>query len=183
MKVTSIDKEGYARALKAEHALHGLERLVAALGSLVRPEDRLCYGCAWDMIVKPLLSPLVGWGRERLSWTCPEDEEWMRSSDAYNAVMHILVRKLYVIDPANGCGIGRPASGQQNHSERDEQLRTTVSNGDEAPCVCGARAIYVARLDRFIHYDGSDSRQCWFDLVKMPAPPADAAIDREDSRR
>lgn len=50
MKVTSIDKEGYARALKAEPALRALGRLVDTLGSLVRPEDQLCYGCRYTML-------------------------------------------------------------------------------------------------------------------------------------
>jgi hypothetical protein len=53
----------YDRAVQAEPQLRPIVRLVEALVDLRRPSDRLCAGCVWETIVKPLVSPLVGWGR------------------------------------------------------------------------------------------------------------------------
>ncbi len=53
----------YERALQAEPKLAAVVRVVDALCVLVRPTDRLCHGCVWETIVKPLVSPLIGWGR------------------------------------------------------------------------------------------------------------------------
>jgi hypothetical protein len=53
----------YQRALAAEPRLRPVEALVDALCTLRRPTDRLCAGCVWEQIVKPLVSPYLGWGR------------------------------------------------------------------------------------------------------------------------
>jgi hypothetical protein len=53
----------YERALQAEPDLAAVVRVVDALCALVRPSDLLCHGCVWETIVKPLVSPLVGWRR------------------------------------------------------------------------------------------------------------------------
>ncbi len=53
----------YQRALDAEPRLRRVVALADALCALVRRTDRMCYGCVWDGIVKPLASPLIGWGR------------------------------------------------------------------------------------------------------------------------
>lgn len=57
------DEEKYKRALAAERRLVAVDQAVAALCEFVRPTDEMCYGCTWESIVKPLLMPLVGWGR------------------------------------------------------------------------------------------------------------------------
>ena len=53
----------YQRALNAEPALQPVVDLVDALCALVRPSDRLCSGCVWERIVKPMVRPLIGWER------------------------------------------------------------------------------------------------------------------------
>lgn len=63
MTATTTNTADMARALEAEPDLEALDRLVDALCALVRPDDRLCAGCTWEGIVKPLASALVGWER------------------------------------------------------------------------------------------------------------------------
>src|SRR5262245_55227459 len=65
-------REGYERALRAEPHLRVVVAVVDALCTLVRPTDRLCYGCTWDDIVKPLVMPLLGWGRGRVPEEVPD---------------------------------------------------------------------------------------------------------------
>jgi hypothetical protein len=60
---STITMDGYDRALQAEPQLQPIVRLVDALIALRRPSDRLCVGCVWELIVKPMVSPLIGWGR------------------------------------------------------------------------------------------------------------------------
>jgi hypothetical protein len=57
------DMAAYERALKAEPRLKSVVRVVSALTEFVRPTDELCYGCTWETMIKPLISPLIGWGR------------------------------------------------------------------------------------------------------------------------
>lgn len=53
----------YNRALNADHRLRALANLVTALCQFVRPADTMCGGCAWETLVKPLATPLIGWER------------------------------------------------------------------------------------------------------------------------
>jgi hypothetical protein len=53
----------YQRALDAEPRLRPIVAVVDALCALVRRTDQMCYGCAWDGIVKPLVNPYLGYGR------------------------------------------------------------------------------------------------------------------------
>lgn len=63
MPVTATDHAAMARAIDAEPDLAAVDAVVDTLCARVRPEDRLCAGCAWENIVKPLASPLIGWER------------------------------------------------------------------------------------------------------------------------
>jgi len=131
MTAQAVREAPYSRALAAEPGLKAVESLVDALCRLVRPEDTFCAGCAWERIVKPLLVPLVGWGREALleqaadpsgedvtaEWIGPqrevappattETEKWLRSSAAYDAVTDAWIAQLEKADPGNGHGIAR----------------------------------------------------------------------------
>jgi hypothetical protein len=128
--------DNYRRALDAEPRLQPIERIVDVLCSIVRPNDQMCAGCVWELIVKPLTSNLVGWGRgyptkqakdptpdappfevlaasdilkRTKSRPTPESETeaWMRTTEAWDAVTNTWLTKLDKADPANGHGIGR----------------------------------------------------------------------------
>lgn len=53
----------FERAIAAEPRLRTVVTLVDALIELTRPDDTLCGSCVWEDIVKPLVSPLIGWER------------------------------------------------------------------------------------------------------------------------
>lgn len=73
------DLEGYRRALQAEHGLRAVDDLVTALCTLVRRTDMMCHGCVWETVVKPLITPLVGWGRGYPKRQAKDPEEsWKR---------------------------------------------------------------------------------------------------------
>ncbi|WP_019072389.1 hypothetical protein [Streptomyces hokutonensis] len=129
----------YDRALTADHRLRALAQLVTALCQFVRPADTMCGGCAWDALVKPLATPLIGWergykpeaakdpdpdrawriytGGEWLAgWKEAEQdrtpastdtEQWLRTSEAWDAYCGELIRQLNAADPAHGHGIQR----------------------------------------------------------------------------
>lgn len=135
---TTAPAAGYRRALDAEPRLRAIERLVTGLCELARPGDTLCAGCVWELIVKPLTTPWIGWGRGRPhrdaaddprdSWQpvsladllaepgyaraepATDTERWLRSSEAFDAFTDELLRRLDAADPANGHGI-RAARG------------------------------------------------------------------------
>lgn len=133
--------DAYARTLDAEPALRAVDRLVDALCALVRPTDALCHACVWDEIVKPLVTPLVGWERgvvpqapdehqgaadDGARFRCladmpepapvpepeTETERWLRSAEAFDAVTDVWLARLEAADPGNGHGIGRIRSTQ-----------------------------------------------------------------------
>lgn len=125
----------FERALKAEPRLRAVVRIVNVLRLLVRPTDQMCHGCLWEIVIKPLVKPWIGWGRGYLprqaknpdpdgGWRLrvqtaaevmrehpipaeTETEKWLRTSEAWNAVTQVLNDRLYKYDPANGCGVGR----------------------------------------------------------------------------
>jgi hypothetical protein len=129
-------KAAYERVLRVEPRLKAVVRVVDALIQFVRPTDELCHGCVWEVMVKPLTSPLIGWGRgypprqakdpdpaetwprfyraadlmregdPRIPATA-ETEKWLRSSEAWDAFTDVLIGRLYEADPANGCDIKR----------------------------------------------------------------------------
>ena len=53
----------FKRALLAEPKLQAVSDVVEVLRLLVRPTDEMCHGCLWESIIKPLTTPLIGWGR------------------------------------------------------------------------------------------------------------------------
>jgi hypothetical protein len=53
----------YERALAAEPRLRAVENMVRAQVLFIRPGDTFCHGCYWERVLKPLVTPLVGWGR------------------------------------------------------------------------------------------------------------------------
>jgi hypothetical protein len=132
---TTTFTTGFQRALDAEPRLRPMVRLVDALCALVRPTDRMCSGCVWESIVKPLVVPLVGWGggympeqatdNPRALRECvftrsdlaalearripatTDTEAWLRTSQAYDAFTDEPLARLKAADPANDHGIGR----------------------------------------------------------------------------
>ena len=102
---------------------------------MVGPDHEMCAGCIWERMVKPLVSPLLGWERGHpvgeakdpepysfaahvLDWdefwskqddrspATTETEKWLRTSDAWDAFTGVLLVRLNDADPANGHGIG-----------------------------------------------------------------------------
>lgn len=63
MSITITHQTDYDRALNAEPRLRAIAATADALLELVRPTDTMCGGCVWDGIVKPLVTPLIGWER------------------------------------------------------------------------------------------------------------------------
>jgi hypothetical protein len=54
----------YDRALRLEPALRAIELVVDALCELGRKRpEAMCNGCAWGLLIKPLVTPLLGWSR------------------------------------------------------------------------------------------------------------------------
>ncbi|MFC8517495.1 hypothetical protein [Streptomyces sp. NPDC057257] len=135
--VTTKMQADYERALAAEPQLQAVVTTVDALCELVRPEDRMCSGCVWDTIVKPLARPLLGWDRgyppesakepaDRMRlipgdellklWeqaeakrvpADTETEKWLRTSEAWDAFTNVVLARLDTADPAHGHGIVR----------------------------------------------------------------------------
>jgi hypothetical protein len=126
----------YQRALAAEPQLQPVVRLVDALCALVRPTDRCCAGCVWELTLKPLVTPLVGWGRGKMPEQAIDDppgirllslgelraeedartipagtdtEAWLRTLEAYDAFTGELLCRLEAADPDNDHGIARGA--------------------------------------------------------------------------
>ncbi|WMM73009.1 hypothetical protein RCF27_01245 [Rhodococcus pyridinivorans] len=116
--------------------------MVTALCELTRPEDTMCVGCAWDNIIKPLATPLIGWGRgyppkqakdrdhnapryryvniaevlEEQEGRPPAEsdtERWLRTSEAWDAVTEYWLARLDTADPGNGHGICSHQRGDQ----------------------------------------------------------------------
>lgn len=133
---TNTTTDLYEKALAAEPKLRALDLAVRTMAALVRPGDRMCSGCAWSRIVKPLARPLIGNERGTVptnakdrrrgddGWSMsvipasllkgpdmtPADtatERWLRSMEAWDAVTGTWLRLLQAADPTNGHGIGR----------------------------------------------------------------------------
>lgn len=136
--LTATRAANYERALAAEPRLRAVVTVVDALTELVRPTDRMCSGCVWEKIVKPMVLPLIGWGRGHLPHQAKdpdprppglyliraseipwpertgadtETEKWLRSVGAWDAFTSTLLVRLDRADPANGHGIGRRVRG------------------------------------------------------------------------
>ncbi|MCQ4193865.1 hypothetical protein [Streptomyces parvulus] len=128
----------YERALSAEPELRAAVAVVDALTALVRPTDRLCASCVWDAVLKPVVSPLIGWERGCVPETAPdprpegaapvfltraelmadrpdrvpattETEAWLRSTEAWDGFTGPLIARLEAADPGNGHGVGQEA--------------------------------------------------------------------------
>jgi hypothetical protein len=123
--------------LTAEPQLKAIDRMVRTQILFIRNQDEFCAGCYWTHILKPLVRPLVGWergyppkqakeksaglpvgltltsAREYLSnW--PErppaangNEEFLRTSHAFDIVTDAWLKLLNDADPANGHGFKR----------------------------------------------------------------------------
>ncbi|MEV6049730.1 hypothetical protein [Streptomyces sp. NPDC052107] len=129
------NQSDYGRALHAEPRLQTVVNVVDALATLARPTDALCSSCIWEHLVKPMIVPLIGWERgylpqsakdpapgenswrpvsaaellgseERRTPATTETEKWLRSSEAWNGFVGPLLKRLEVMDPGNGHGIG-----------------------------------------------------------------------------
>ncbi|MFE6194126.1 hypothetical protein [Streptomyces sp. NPDC057838] len=71
---TPAEKYGYERALNADRQLRALADLATAVCEFIRPADTMCGGCAWDTLVKPLATPLIGWERGYPPESAPDPE-------------------------------------------------------------------------------------------------------------
>lgn len=71
----------YERVLEAEPQLRVAVRVVDALTALVRPDDELCHGCVWELILKKIVTPYVGWERgyppEEAADPNPDGSSWL----------------------------------------------------------------------------------------------------------
>lgn len=130
METTTSD---YQRALDAEPQLGTAVLAVNALCALAGPENSMCSGCAWELIIKPICLPYIGHCRgvpltQATDSTgvldllitpdelfalpdAPEatsdTERWLRTIEAYDAFTRPLIARLEAADPGNGCRIGR----------------------------------------------------------------------------
>ena len=122
----------FEKALRAEPRLRAIDQMVrtfVALAPSRRSNKTMCAGCIWELILKPLATPLVGWSRgrppeqvreprasRRVDLTpylrddraVPENETeaWMRSMSAWDAVTGRWLKMLDDADPAKGHGLG-----------------------------------------------------------------------------
>lgn len=62
---TTATNDGYRRALDADGGLRALDAAVRIIAARKPKTGPQCAGCVWEMVVKPLVSPLVGWERGR----------------------------------------------------------------------------------------------------------------------
>ncbi len=78
----------WARARNGEPRLGLIEQMVDAVVAHVRPEDSFNGDQFYVWSVKPLVFDLVGYGRRGRN---AQDEDWLRSSEAWDAVQRHLV--------------------------------------------------------------------------------------------
>lgn len=153
-------KAAYDRVLAAEPRLRAVVRVVDTFIQFVRPTDEMCHGCVWEVMVKPLVSPLVGFGRgyppkiakdpnpsgelelvfrsaaDLLREPDPripaesQTEKWLRTSEAFDAFTDPLLARLYEADPANGCGIKRVAVNARALSRHSTEPARVNTPGD-----------------------------------------------------
>lgn len=121
----------FDRAVSLEPGLRAAVALVDTLCEFVQPDDQMCTGCVWETILKPLVSPLIGWSRgEKMKAREDDDslrfdftdlveesiraesirgdnEKWLRSSEAWDAFTDELLKRLEKADPGNGHGIAK----------------------------------------------------------------------------
>ncbi len=116
----------YLRALKLSDDVQRVDDLVRLLCTTAPTDQPFCHGCLWERFVKPLVEPFIGTVRaypfERhitRGWhVVPFDpttllepepspnqaEEWLRSSEAWDAVTDKWLAMLAKADPALGHG-------------------------------------------------------------------------------
>ncbi|PQP24139.1 hypothetical protein [Rhodococcus opacus] len=135
----------FERALRAEPKLQALDKMVRSFERLaperVSDDDLdaglgvpMCGGCIWDLILKPLTKPWLGWDRgdhpeeaedNPNSWKAiditallalpptpstpatTETEKWLRTTEAWDVVTEVWIKRLNDADPDNGHGIGK----------------------------------------------------------------------------
>ena len=135
--MTALAVTDYDRALQAEPQLQVLERMVATLCATAPTGEPFCVGCIWECVLKPLVTPLVGWDRgyppeqsrdpdpaapsfvivsvtealqglDERPKAKTATEEWMRGTGAWDAVTNRWLAQLDAADPALGHGIPGP---------------------------------------------------------------------------
>lgn len=131
-------EDPFEKALAAEPNLRTVDRMVRAFVALApsrRSSVPMCAACVWELVLKPLTYPWVGWGRGRPAAQAPAEqppllrtftvtelrraltpsrppaesdtEAWLRTSEAYDVVTDRWLKMLDAADPAHGHGIGR----------------------------------------------------------------------------
>lgn len=59
--------------------------------------------------------------------------------------------------------------GKQRKVQLVEDRILLPIDGELYSCpICQEESVYVLSLDRFVHFDGSNNRPCWFALTRMP---------------
>lgn len=99
----------YRRTLIAEPRLRTIEVMVESFVQLAPTGESgkaMCVGCIWESILKPLITPLVGWGRALPRKIDREAESWLSGAAAWDAVTERWLDQLSAVDPKNGHGIG-----------------------------------------------------------------------------
>jgi hypothetical protein len=136
-----VSTAAFRRALDAEPQLQALDLMVNALVALAPTKASgrpMCHACIWEMILKPLVSPWVGWERGYLPDQAEEPrpegeqlrgrslaellaipdvraeattqtEQWLRTSEAFDVVTAVWLHRLEAADP--GTGHGLPKAG------------------------------------------------------------------------
>lgn len=140
---TDKDLEAFDKACLLDRHLAVVNHIVGILCELVRPEDTMCAGCIWDTVVKPLITPYVGFNRglplreaqpykpggevemkSLLDWlnesdekrvpATTDEEKWLRRQSTWESFTTVILHRLDEADPANGHGI---AKGCAAHSD------------------------------------------------------------------
>ena len=130
---------GYERAAAAEPMIRALDRMVDLAVKYLRRGDSFCSGCYWELVLKPLLTPMVGWQRGvvdiaedpdpdaprfrmlslddlppvKRSEATTETETWLRTMEAWDVVSDYLLAKLDAAECGNGCGFTRAKTARK----------------------------------------------------------------------
>lgn len=125
-------EDPFEKALTIVPELRAINNMVRVFVALAPKNQPMCTDCIWGTILKPMVYPLLGWGRglapesaEDMSFSLmftgedfanikdkhteatTKTERWLRSSDAYDLVTDRWLEMLTKVDPGLGCGYPR----------------------------------------------------------------------------
>jgi hypothetical protein len=91
-------EQQYNRALAAEPQLRAIAGMVEAVTASAAYNQSFCDGCFWERTLKGHVVPLIGWERGYRSRQAkhpdPETEQWLQSSEAWEAVTERWLQQL-----------------------------------------------------------------------------------------